>query len=287
MPTYVTYRRMRVAILITSYNRRDLTLLALQKLSEQEQVDNLEVEIFLLDDGSQDGTAAAVTCFFPQVRLLHGDGSLFWVGGMRKVFAEALSGGFDAYILYNDDTLLYPDAVSRLVTTYAHVEQTIGLAIVVGSVMDANTGRLSYGGQVRKTRGLKLYFEPLAPDPEKLQACDTVNANFTLIPSAVAARLGNLDEAFRHCFADWDYGFRATKVGIPVLVAPGYFGTCSDNPRVGTWRDRSLPLAKRWRSLMSPKGVPMQEWLLYTRRHLGWRWPVYAVSPYLKTILGL
>jgi hypothetical protein len=36
---------------------------------------------------------------------------------------------------------------------------------------------------------------------------------------------------------------------------------------------------------LSPKGAPFREWLLYTRRHFGWRWPLYALSPYVKTLL--
>jgi hypothetical protein len=43
----------------------------------------------------------------------------------------------------------------------------------------------------------------------------------------------------------------------------------------------------RWRNLVSAKVLPPKEWLVFTRRHYGLLWPAYAVSPYLKTILGL
>jgi GT2 family glycosyltransferase len=113
-----------------------------------------------------------------------------------------------------------------------------------------------------------------------------MNGNFTLIPAAVAGRLGNLDGAFRHQLGDFDYGLRAMKAGIPIVIARGYFGYCSDNLSSGTWRDFAQPFANRWKHLMSPKGAPPREWLLYTRRHFGWRWPFYAVSPYLRTIFS-
>jgi GT2 family glycosyltransferase len=113
-----------------------------------------------------------------------------------------------------------------------------------------------------------------------------MNGNFTIILAAVASRLGNLDDAFQHQLGDFDYGLRATKAGIPVFIAPGYFGYCRDNPSSGTWRDSALSLKQRWKHLMSPKGAPPREWFLYTRRHFGWRWPLYSISPYLKTLLG-
>jgi len=67
---------------------------------------------------------------------------------------------------------------------------------------------------------------------------------------------------------------------------PGYVGDCFGHHAQGTWRDRNLPFAKRWQHLRSPKGVPIREWVLFTRRHFGWRWLHYAMSPYLKTVLS-
>jgi GT2 family glycosyltransferase len=272
---------------MTCFNRKRMTLAALDSLFSQNGVENVEVTIFLVDDGSRDGTSQAVAERFPQVSLLQGDGSLFWNGGMRKAFTHALAKGFDGYIWFNDDTRLDEDALQRLIACAVGVTELYGPAIVAGSVRDSNTGERSYGGVIKKASRLRLDFVPKLPDAREPSRCDTMNGNFTFIPAAVVERLGNLDCAFRHQLGDFDYGLRATKAGIPVILAPGYFGTCSDNPVNGTWRDRSQPLSKRWRHLLSPKGAPIREWLLYTRRHFGWRWPLYALSPYLKTILTI
>ena len=80
-----------------------------------------------------------------------------------------------------------------------------------------------------------------------------MNGNFTLIPAFAARRLGNLDGAFRHQLGDFDYGLRAMKAGIPIIIAPGYFGYCSDNSCHDTWRDSTRPLAKRWKHLCRQK----------------------------------
>jgi GT2 family glycosyltransferase len=262
-----------------------MTLEALQSLFSQKQVEDLDVTVYLVDDGSRDGTSLAVAERFPQVSLLQGDGSLFWNGGMRKAFAHALTKGFDGYIWLNDDTRLDEDALRRLIACSDGATELFGPTIIVGSIRDPHTGERSYGGVRKRASWFRLDFVPHLPDHLEPIRCDTMNGNFTLIPAAVASRLGNLDGAFQHQLGDFDYGLRATEAGIPVILAPGYHGFCSDNPRSGTWRDRSQPLSKRWRHLLSPKGAPVREWFLYTRRHFGWRWPLYALSPYVKTLL--
>ncbi len=277
----------KLAILMTSFNRRELTLKSLASLYAQEDVEGREFTVFLVDDGSKDGTSAAVSDQFPQVRLLQGDGSLFWNGGMRKAFAAAIEVGFDAYIWFNDDTLLLPNALSRLLDCAEASSTDSSPAIIVASVCDVPAGGHAYGGFTKRTNGPRVDFFPLIPSETEPLVADTMNGNFTLIPAALVARLGNLDATFRHQIGDMDYGLRATASGARVLVAPGYFGTCATNPQTGTWRDLSQPFSKRWKNLMSPKGAPPREWLLYTRRHFGWRWPLYAASPYLKTLFGV
>lgn len=276
---------MRIAVLMTCFNRKNTTLKALESLFNQKQVEDLDVTVYLVDDGSRDGTSLAVQERFPQVSILQGDGSLFWNGGMRKAFAHALTRGFDGYIWFNDDTCLDEDALHRLITCANKTTESLGPAIVVGSIRDPHTGEHSHGGVRKKASWFRLEFIPQLPDYREPIRCDTMNGNFTLIPAAVASRLGNLDGAFRHQLGDFDYGLRAVKVGIPIVLAPVYFGYCSNNPIEGTWRDCSQPLIRRLRHLMSPKGAPLREWLLYTRRHFGWRWPLYVLSPYVKTLL--
>jgi GT2 family glycosyltransferase len=274
----------RIAVLMTSYNRREVTLSSLAALFQQRGSDHLQITTFLVDDGCTDGTGDAVRSGFPQVRVLQGDGTLFWNGGMRMAFDAALKEGFDAYILLNDDTVLLEDAVERLVQCATTSLASGRPAIVVGSTLSRVNGVCSYGGFVKQAHGLSIRLDRVLPDPSRAVPCDTMNGNFVLIPAAVANAIGNIEKKFRHQFGDVDYGLRAKRAGFQVLVAPGYIGICPANTSTAAWRDSSLPFMKRWKSLMSPKGVPLKEWLLFTRRHFGWRWVHYAASPYLKTI---
>jgi GT2 family glycosyltransferase len=80
----------RTAVLITCHNRKPKTLACLAALFNQELSPEVTIDVYLVDDGSTDGTAEAVHQAYPQVKILQGDGSLFWNRGMRKAFAEAL-----------------------------------------------------------------------------------------------------------------------------------------------------------------------------------------------------
>ena len=276
----------RIAVLMTSFNRREFTLRALRRLYAQRGLDALRVTVFLVEDGCADGTGEAVLAEFPNVRLLHGDGSLYWNRGMRMAFTAALAEGFDAYLLLNDDTMLEGDALRRMVDVSAAQAANGETAIVVGSTRLPGTGALSYGGIRLRKRGLSVRLEKITPGAANAIACDTMNGNIVLIPAEIAHVVGNLEARFHHHFGDLDYGFRARRAGFAVVIAPGYLGECGTNSVRGTWRDATLPLRKRWKNLQSPKGQPFAQWMLFTRRHYGWRWLLYACSPYVKTILS-
>lgn len=275
----------QIAVLMTSYNRRELTLRSLEAIYLQKEIENIELQVFLVDDGSSDGTAEAVQARFPSIHILFGDGSLFWAGAVRVAFAAAEAEGvYDAYMHINDDTLLEDRALQRLIDTAQSSLSAGKPAIVVGSTRSIEMGRLNYGGLIRRRRGLSLWFELVEPHLREAVPCETMHTNLVLIPAEIARVVGNFEARFRHQFADLDYGLRARQAGFQVIVMPGYAGTCGDNSNRGTWADRALPFSRRWRHLTSPKGVPFKEWLLFTRRHFGWRFAYYTVSPYLKTI---
>jgi GT2 family glycosyltransferase len=274
----------KIAVLMTSFNRREVTLKSLDSLFRQQKAEGIRFTVFLVDDASTDGTSGAVNSLFPQVRMLQGDGTLFWNGGMRLAFATAAQEPFDAYLFLNDDTTLYDDALESIIECARRWLAISGPAIVVGSTKSPDSGVHSYGGIAMRADGFGLKLEKVTPDGSSPIGCDTMNGNVALIPREIAAVVGNLDKRFHHQFGDLDYGLRTRRAGFDVVVAPGYAGVCSSNSPSGTWRDSSLTLKKRWKNLTSPKGVPFGEWLFFTRRHYGWRWPYYAVSPYLKTI---
>ncbi|MBC7488701.1 MAG: glycosyltransferase family 2 protein, partial [Glaciimonas sp.] len=245
---------LRLAVIMTCFNRKQHTLECLHALATNTSLEKVQMSVVLVDDGSTDGTADAVRAAFPWVHVVIGDSNLFWCRGMYKAFDIALQGNYDYYLWLNDDTMLRPDALSRLLQCAATVGQSKA-AIVVGSTVDAATGALTYGGVVRSSRFRPITFQRavLADVPQR---CDSMTGNIVLIPAAVARTVGNLDPAFEHAMGDTDYALRARQLGFEVWAGPGVFGTCHHNPVEGTYLDSSQPMSFRWRQMMSRKGLP-------------------------------
>ena len=265
---------MNITVVITCHNRRDKTLECLRLLTIQPPCGS-DIGFIVVDDGSTDGTSEAIAAEFPAVKILKGDGSLYWCGGMRKAWREAVKMDPDYYLLMNDDTHLYPEALQKLVTM---IPSPDCLAIAIAAICDPVTRCATYGGIRRKVG--------VIPASGRIEYCDTFNANCALIPRAVYSRLGILYEGYTHGMGDFDYGCQARKLGIDLLQSGDFLGESAvDSPR-GTWLDRSLSRKERFRLLESPKGLPFREWLVFNYRNSGWKWPFYALSPVIRVLMG-
>ena len=281
-----------LAVLITSHNRKQTTLNCLASLFKSEFSKDISLNVYLVDDGGTDGTAEAVRQTFPQVHLLHGNGSLFWTGGMHLAFSEASQQHHDYYLWLNDDTELYPTALQTLLDTFEQVtEQKDRLAIVVGSTQDSKSSKLTYGGVMKGSWIHPCQFYLVTPT-QKPQTCDTMNGNCVLLSHQVVALVGQLDTTFRHYAGDFDYGLRAMKKGCTIWSAPGYVGTCEYNDPKLRLRASKLDFKNQLQQLQHPKGLatedvtlhPFWEWKEFTKRHAGLIWPVYWLLPYRRIL---
>jgi GT2 family glycosyltransferase len=280
-----------LAVLITCYNRKQNTLSCLAALLNQQLPTIVSLTVYLVDDGSTDGTATVVQQEYPQVKILQGNGQLFWSGGMRLAFTEAMQQDYDFYLWLNDDTVLNPDAVNRLLSTIALLqEQETKPAIVAGSTYDAKSGARTYGGVRAGKWWHPIQFQPIEPGTAP-QQCYTMNGNCVLISRSVVQRVGNLDPTFHHYLGDYDYGLRARKHGCSVWLAPGFVGTCAANPAYEC-QVYSKVTRKQIKQLTQPKGLSLggvilysfQEWFVFTKRYGGTFWLVFWLLPYRRLI---
>lgn len=266
----------KIAALLTCHNRQDQTLSCLEDLLSQSGT-AASIEVFLVDDGSTDGTSAAIATRYPSVHLIQGNGSLYWTGGMRMAMEVASAESFDFYWWLNDDTRLYPGAIGRLLQTHSALAVTQDRPLVViGSLCDPETGELTYGGSIRTSRWHPLRFSQIAPTSEP-QMCDVFNGNCVLLPSAAVEIVGNLHPKLVHAAGDYEYGLRCEKRGVSKWVAPGFFGECQTNSLCDTWMDLTVPLWKRYKKLFSIKGQPLVPRLIYYFNYGGRFW--FALYP--------
>ena len=207
---------MKLAVLLTCFNRKDKTLACLDTIYSQCEANELNVTVYLVDDGSTDGTRDAVTLRFPDVVVLSGDGNLFWNGGMRLAWKTALQEDYDYYVWINDDVDMFHDAFHIVFETLEKSTSVNGTtAVIVGCFCEPNSGRHAYGGLAAKKTFWSLKTTNILPNG-KMQQCDSFNGNLVLIPRSVVEAVGLLDGRYKHYFGDKDYGFNVYDRGSRV-----------------------------------------------------------------------
>jgi len=279
----------KIAVLVTCHNRKDTTLACLDALYKNKLPKNYQLDCFLVDDGSTDGTSEAISKQFPSVEIIQGDGSLFWAGGMRVAFSAAIEKNYDYYLWLNDDSILNDTCLSQLIEcNKQHISKQGVESIIVGAMADPITGKLTYSGIRRKKRLFnQISMERIQLLNNQAVKADTMNGNCVLIPDSAVQKLGNIDSAFSHALGDYDYGLRASKLGIEIWVTPHIVGSCAyDHVVKGSYNDINLSLKVRFKKLISIKGLPPYAWMVYCRRHAGFMWPFIWCNRYIRVLLS-
>ena len=267
---------MTIAVLLTTFNRKEKTLACLENLQRQELSDDTRVKVFLTDDNSADGTAEAVKSSFPETYVFHGNGQLYWAGGMRSTWKQAMLHAPDYYLLLNDDTVLYENALAVLLDMAAHDNTSI----CVGSTRDDASGELSYGGS--KLKSNRYWSSEKVFSETDTSEVDFANANIMLVPGAIVKRVGILSDRFTHSLADYDYCLKAKKKGFTIKVAPGFLGSCVDD-HGNNWKSANTTLKERIRYLKSPKGLAYSEYLWFIKEHFPLSYPSAFIKLWMKT----
>ena len=225
---------------MTGHDRVATTLECLKRLfAAVAHLEGWSCKVFLVDDGSTDGTGDRVRTEFPDVRVIDGDGTLYWAKGMRTAWEAAIaeSGEWDGYLWLNDDTELNDGSLAQLVAA------NDGERIVVGELKNA-AGKIVYG-----SREGELF-----------------TGNCVLVPRKVYERIGMICGEYSHAWADSDYAMMAKRAGINVVSA-GVVGQVEGHPNRPSLK--GVPFGKRMRLLRDPKGWNLHDLWLYRRRNWG------------------
>ena len=267
-----------IAVLMTCHNRKQTTLRCLQSLvaAVQESKSKVEVEqwkfdLFIVDDGSTDGTSAAIKNWYNSeilhstsfiLHLIRGNGSLYWAKGMALAWSEALkyeqlhsstsNFNFNYFLWLNDDTILNKEALASIL----HLQPTPTPSLIVGALTDER-GKMIYG----------------------LEMTGALNGNVVLIPRQIYKRVGIICGKYAHAWADCDYGYQVEKAGFK-MVSAGIVGQTEGHELRPSLRGKSL--RERWSLLFDPKGWNLHDlWLL---RYRNWN-ILYAIASCLHMIL--
>jgi GT2 family glycosyltransferase len=233
-----------VGIVVLNWSNAPDTTRCLESL---QAVDSDDFRLYLVDNGSPDGSADRLLDWLrtnwlrgpvevrgaadkarsatppPSATLIRLERNLGYAGGNNAGIERALSQGCQAVWILNNDTTVAPDVVDLL--QGASLDDSVG---VVGScVLEQNSpeivqclggGRYRWARSTSETSGGELaYGEALRARPERL---DYIYGAAMLIPASTVARVGLLNDAFFLYCEEIDYAERCKSVGLRLIVEP-------------------------------------------------------------------
>ena len=244
----------QVAVLITCFNRCEITLRCINHLFEIKK----DIDVYLVDDNSTDGTSDAILKKYPQIHIFKGTGNLFWNKGMHLAWKRAAKKDYAYFLWLNDDVLLYENCFRELFECSKLAEDK---AIISGIVESHDKTETLYGGSDQRK-------QLLLPDGI-MKEITFLNGNVVLISKSVYNVLGNLDPVYHHDLGDVDYGLRAieNKIGVFTTRVAIASGEKNHFCRV---RLNGTSLIIRFRKLYSPLGSNPNINFYFRKTHFGY-----------------
>lgn len=218
-----------LSICIVTLNTRALLRDCLRSIYENTNA--VSFEIVVVDNNSRDGTVEMLRAEFPEICLMVNDHN----AGFTRPSNQALRASQGKYaLLLNNDTLILPQALDRLVE-FMEAQPAVGIC---GPKVLNRDGSLQK--QCRRSFAtpwdLFCYFSGLSTlfpksrlfgrylmtyaDEDTTQEADAISGSCMLIRREVMDQIGLLDERFFAYQEDADYCFRAKQAGWKIY----YFG---------------------------------------------------------------
>lgn len=222
-----------VGFVVVNWNQRQLTLDCLASLGELEYP---EFSVLLVDNGSEDGSQAAIRETFPEVVVLENKVNLGIAAANNVGIRYALENGADYVFLLNNDTVVDPQMLKPLVTV-AESDPTIGMTGPTILYFDQPDLIWSAGSQIDWTNGRSLLLRKGKPFAStKNTTCldvDFITSCAICIKRAVFEEIGLMDECYFIYYDETDWSARAGAAG---------------------WRSVYVPWAKMWHKVSATMG---------------------------------
>jgi len=218
----------KLSIIIVSWNVGELLSKCLKSIYLYSL--GLEIEVYVVDNASADGSAEMVKNNFPQVKLIASRENL----GFAKANNLALKEARGEYVLFlNPDTEIFPDTLNKSLAFMASHRDTG----VMGCKMVYRDGSLQ--PSVRRFPTILAILEMFLKLPKifsrlraidhylakgfdynREQVVDQVMGAYMLIPKLVIEKVGLLDERFFTWFEEVDYCLRVKRASYRVYYNP-------------------------------------------------------------------
>jgi GT2 family glycosyltransferase len=200
-------------IVIPVFNRKKFTCDCLLSLQYQTRTGH---KIVVVDDGSTDGTDVMLAEEFPEVKVIKGNGNLYWTAAVNLGIRYALQQGADYVMTLNNDTITSPDFIEKMLGWSVQKPD----ALLGALELDAMTEKPYYGGERIDWRwDTTTYLLDILGHDERngLHEVSVFPGRGLLIPRKVFETIGLFAERLLpHYMADYDFTALAIRKGFKV-----------------------------------------------------------------------
>ena len=228
---------MLLSVLVVSWNTRDLLAAALTSLKVEMQrlsPDLSDVEVFVVDNNSADGSAAMVAAEHPWVKLTANAENRGFAAGNNQALVQS-SGRY--VLLLNPDTEVKPGSIETLIKFLeSHPRAGVvapQLLNTDGSIQRSCRAFPTFAGMLFELIGLSRLFPPgsafgaqfrhykmLDWNHDDERQVDQPEGACLMIKREVLDQVGNLDEGYFMLFEEVDWCFRVKKAGWEIWFTP-------------------------------------------------------------------
>lgn len=178
--------------------------------------------VLLIDNGSTDGTAAAVRDEFPDVEVLRLEKNLYFAGGVNEGFRRALGNGARSILLLNNDVVVERTALQTLRAALEEDPKRAAISPKIyyyepPDVIWFAGGVVGRGFGLIRHRGVNVKDEKLRDAP---RAVDYVSGAAALISCEALVEIGLLDPSYVMYVEDVDWCARARGQGRVLWYEP-------------------------------------------------------------------
>lgn len=207
----------KIAIIIVTYNAMKWADQCFRSIRNS----SVPVQVYVIDNGSTDGTQKFIKEKLPEIDLTISDKNLGFGKANNLGIEKAYQDGADFFYLMNQDAWLFADTLEKLLDVYESFPNQSEIGILSPMHLDGSEQKLDLhfenylAKDTRKNRLLSDVFIGNAKDFYEIQF---VNAAHWFLPKHTVEKIGGFNPYFFYGAEDYEYINRVLYFGMKILV---------------------------------------------------------------------
>lgn len=198
---------MKVLVIIVTYNAMPW----IQKCLDSVWHSDMKADVFIIDNGSSDGTQEYIKKHYQSAIFVQSDKNLGFGAANNLGFVYAIRNRYDFVYLLNQDAWIFPDTIEKMIVV-ANLHPQYGIL----SPMQLAGDEVTIQSGFKKCLSIPANWEDSNNDA--IVEVYRVMAAHWLIPMNILCKIGGFSPTFFHYGEDWNYLDRLHYWGYKVGV---------------------------------------------------------------------